>query len=188
MRAMIRACVLVSLATLATAASACAAFDGVEAGIDRAVNGTGSAKDDPTNGLTDEPMDGATDEAAAPVASAPASAPAPASVAPAPAPAPAPVLSVTLGAKFYSLVVGGTSSVRGDFTWNATGSKAARVTVQMKSTQSMTWTDILTDQPASDVGSYYLPTYVQQSFWFRAVAVDPAFPESSTTSEILFVQ
>ena len=62
------------------------------------------------------------------------------------------------------------------------------MTVQMKSTQSMTWTDILTNLPASDVGSYQLPTYVQQSFWFRAVAVDPAFPESSTTSEIIYVE
>ena len=178
MRAMICACVVVSLAVLG---SACQALDDVEAGFHRSMNPPGNAAHEPSDGATDEPIDGATDESAG-VTPAPSSAPASAPV------VAAPVISVTLGVKVYSLVVGGTSSVRADFNWSAVGSKAARVTVQMKSSQSMTWTDILPNQPAADVGSYQLPTYVQQSFWFRAVAVDPAFPDAGATSEITFVQ
>ncbi len=88
-------------------------------------------------------------------------------------------MDVTLDVRVHVVTVGGTVAAEAQFEWNASRPDAV-VTVQMKTELDPRWVDILPGLPSADVGSYSLPTYASQTFWFRAVATSPgATPATS---------
>ncbi len=168
---------------LLAALGGCEALNRVGSELEQTAHAASGATDESSPGATDSPSPAATPTSprASPSTVSPAATPA---ATPAAKP-PAPVLAITLAVRAHSIVVGGTVAAEAMFDWKATGSKAAVVRIQMKSTLSQQWTDILTGLAPADVASYSLPTYAKQSFWFRAITVDPAFPESETMSDII---
>ena len=109
-------------------------------------------------------------------------------------PSPAPNIQVTLSAMGYSLVVGGTYSVRVEVEWSATVSSNLSVDIQVRSQLVIgsyrDWTTIYSNRPASGreawpaaaapllkrwlLGTHQGAVTTTSHLQFRAVAEDPA--------------
>ena len=97
----------------------------------------------------------------------------------APAPSPTGPSSPTVTVAFnvsirQFIIVGSGLAVEANFTWAATGAPGLTVNVQVKSSVTYAnWTNILTNQPPVDLGTWPVSGVPGETFHFRAVAIDP---------------
>ncbi len=101
--------------------------------------------------------------------------------------APTTPIDVTLDVRLRIVVVNGQMVIEADCDWTATGAANLVVDVQMKSDLQPIWTDMLTDQPAVDVGSFIVYGG-RQDYHFRATAQDLDHPERVGTSTIVSIR
>jgi len=102
-------------------------------------------------------------------------------------PAPSAPIDVTLDVRLRVVVANGQMLIEADCAWDARGGGDLVVDVQVKSDLAPTWTDMLTDQPAVDVGSF-LVQGGRQDYHFRAVVQDLDHPERVGTSAIVSIR
>ena len=94
-------------------------------------------------------------------------------VAPAPAPQ-APNITVDLDVLIRQFIVGGSFAVEANFEWTATGAPGLKVFIQVKTNITFrNWTNVLSNQPPVDVGTWPVRGVPGERFHFRALATDP---------------
>ena len=106
-------------------------------------------------------------------------APSPAPPAPSPAPPPPNITVDFFDVQIRQFIVGGSFAVDANFEWRAMGAPNLNVSVQVKSSITFrNWTDVLSNQPPVDVGTWSVRGVPGERFHFRAVARDPAGNEA----------
>lgn len=170
---------------LALPSGACELVDAVEDGLDGPAPTPGPTAPAGDGGTTDI---GGGPDTPAPTSPTPTN-PTPSTPTPSnPTPsAPLAPLDVTLDVRLRVVVVSGQMLIEADCDWQTTGGGDVVVDIQVKSDLMPTWTDMLTDQPATDVGSF-LVSGGRQDYHFRAVAQDLVHPERVATSRIVSIR